>query len=562
MKTVIVQDPTLTTDVGVTNLVYKGAPSSVWRSFAAISTSTNGLKWNAFPPSPWSILDKHFYIAIPITITFTGNTGNATVPLLRPGVGDGFKAMPIATITSSMMFSCNTQQITVDTNQYMPYLARVSQKSKWENGIFSPFITYQDQFQAYAEAQRSLENPLGSYPDSSVPYQTKRGDALYNIISNTSTQAVITTVIFEPLWMSPFIFGEESKPGFTGLVNMSIDLNFVTNLSRIWSHDNTAPYAFTADPVVTIGLTGGTKLPSWYPTEPTLYIRTITPYKGLKPPSLYPDVTYHPYNQLAKYITETKTILAAGASLSSFVCNTPTIGFIPNRVFLLVRERDTDLTYATPQTFASIQGVTIDFNNVEGILSSASTFDLYNISRKNGYQASWLDWLGGSANFNSVGASSFGSILVLDFGDDIGLSNDYYPGMIGQFQLNVKISFQNVSNRPINFDVYIITAVCGQLVIANGTAGTTIGLPANFSPDGATTISLGSIKHNDFYGGGILDKIRQGANWAGKAYLFARPLLDSLAQLATRGGGLQYDMGNKRKRMSYDDQDVSMINDL
>ena len=66
-------------------------------------------------------------------------------------------------------------------------------------------------------------------------------------------------------------------------------------------------------------------------------------------------------------------------------------------------------------------------------MSSASKQDLYKMSVKNGCNMSWQQWAGDAVQTLSNGASfgTVGSVLAIDFGDDIGLDSTLAPGILG-----------------------------------------------------------------------------------------------------------------------------------
>ena len=73
--------------------------------------------------------------------------------------------------------------------------------------------------------------------------------------------------------------------------------------------------------------------------------------------------------------------------------------------------------------------------------------DLYDISVKNGCMDSWTSW-SAQNNYLMVGDTNTringaGSVMCIDFGRDIGLSDSSAPDKLGTFQLLITLNAQN-----------------------------------------------------------------------------------------------------------------------
>lgn len=143
-------------------------------------------------------------------------------------------------------------------------------------------------------------------------------------------------------------------------------------------------------------------------------------------------------------------------------------------------------TSADSDSFLALSGtnpLSINFNNVSGILSSASQYDLYRYSVENGSNQSWYEF-SGFANLtnNATGGGrkvpTVGAMVVLEFGKDIPLQEDYYaPGSLGAFQLQVNLNCVNQSASAIaTQELVIITMNSGCFVCERGASSTFTGL--------------------------------------------------------------------------------------
>jgi len=153
---------------------------------------------------------------------------------------------------------------------------------------------------------------------------------------------------------------------------------------------------------------------------------------------------------------------------------------------MFVRKAMGSQTSADADCFLALNGanpLSINFNNVSGILSSATQQDLYRYSVENGYNGSWYEF-SGFANLNNPATGSgkktptSGAMIVLEFGKDIPLQEDFYaPGSLGSFSLQVALNCINQSASAIaSQELVIITMNSGCFVCERGASSTFTGL--------------------------------------------------------------------------------------
>ena len=95
---------------------------------------------------------------------------------------------------------------------------------------------------------------FAQYGDSNQESVTNRGGFPYfTIVSNTLSQAVIDCVFTEPIFLSPFYFGQGNATAFIGVQDLSWNFTFVSSPGfRMWSHNPlgaAAPGAITGSQV-------------------------------------------------------------------------------------------------------------------------------------------------------------------------------------------------------------------------------------------------------------------------------------------------------------------------
>ena len=130
---------------------------------------------------------------------------------------------------------------------------------------------------------------------------------------------------------------------------------------------------------------------------------------------------------------------------------------VPRRMYIFVRERDSDLTFKTSDVFLSLDQVTVTFDT-NNYLASATPQALYHIAVKNGSTLSWPQW-----------SSFVGGILCLDFATDIGLPPTQAPGSLGSHSLIVNVRSTNLNQtRALVPILYLVIVSDGMINIIDG----------------------------------------------------------------------------------------------
>lgn len=564
IKAYILQDPTTSVNSEPSYAIFKGSLENSYQPFPSTSFSDSSWTFSIITPGPNMVVDRRIYIGYPVELTFTGNTGDITKPLLYPGFCDAFTAYPFHSVCTNIQATINNNTISSPAADLFPWLMKYSTFNDDEYGIFSQFPAFQDQSQRYEELLGSLLNPLGGYPGAAIPWQQKRGEFPLTIITNTSTSAVVRAYIVEPIIMSPFLFKQEREPGFYGVSTMTFNFNLDANLSKIWSHA-IHPTVNNAFSNVVVKFKDITASNTFYNTAPTLFLRYSTPNNTVTLETPH----YSPWYTIDRFPNDASGGLI-GRAETIITSNNIQLNSLPKRIYIMARRRNADLTYSTTRTCAFLKNINVSFNNRTGLLASASPFDLYQMARRNGFNGSWLQWQGvggviDATSGNPTGISSYGSILAVDFGDDIGLPVDQSPGMSGTFQLLIRATIQNpaYNNEAVNYSLYIIVVNEGLFYTQNNQAYTSTG---NINPGEINSSGIKyetrNVKHHNFYGGGLFDSLKAGVTKVANAWQkvspmankmfgsnpFAAPVMGMADMLAPAlGSGLSFG-GRKRHR--------------
>lgn len=430
-------------------VILDGCQDTTRRPIISTSFSNTSATFSAPPPSPYTAISRRVTLEVPVRINFEG-TSPQGLNLLQSGQ-DAFRAYPIASIIESLTIELGGLSQTIQLADVIHPLTRV------DNALFQRSVgdsvepSCLDNSQTYAELNNSMFNPLNSIIDSSLAYQLGRGAYPVTALTNTDTTAEVQAILHEDLRISPLIFGQKgTSNSLYGLQTFQITVNWRGDLARLWSHSSASASTITSV-AVNLG-------------QPVLHFTYITPPSEVS----IPKNLFYSFYPLRRYVVEGNASVLAGTG-TTLQSNNIQLNSIPKRMYLCVRRRNADIDYTTTDTFFRMLGISINWNNRNGILSGATEIDLYNIYKDNGGNMPWPLFSGFNLPFMSGEdnelISGVGAVLPLDFGKDIPLHSGEAPGMLGTYQLQLSVDIQNISSENIIPALYVIVVEEGVFEI-------------------------------------------------------------------------------------------------
>jgi hypothetical protein len=443
LKTVNVLEPRTRLYSERVYAILKGGRQVSWQQVTATSNlSTTQIVFNAPPPSAGFIVDRKFLVRVMVQGVFAGTSGGG--PLLQLGTNDGFRQFPLNFCTAVTTITLNNSTFSVNTSEVLPALLTMNGPKQDYDLEYSTAPSMPDSYQNYGDwtTYGSAKNPLALYGENSS--QIPRGGFPINVISNTSSAATIQAVITESLYDSPIKFGPGLESGFIGITNVTVALT-MNPLQRMWSSANTT---LSGPPVFT------------FYQSPQMLFTYITPQ--LVP--AVPKQIMYPYYKVEYILTPGPTLSPGqSASISGTSIQWPSI---PKAAIIFAAITQSQRSYLTSDSWAAINSVTINFNNMSSLLASATQQDLYKISVGNGSQLPWGAW-----------SQYRGSVLPIMFGKDIGLDAIEAPGLGGQYQFQPTVNITNVNlTQTFQYDLYVVYIQEGICTIAEGNCIPQIGV--------------------------------------------------------------------------------------
>jgi hypothetical protein len=312
------------------------------------------------------------------------------------------------------------------------YLDNIGNYRQLDGNTLTPFIN--SPFQGYMNASDPEYPPRGSLKIKSIVNTVAPGN-------NTVATAVITYAIDEPVMVSPFCYGDDEgkASGLTGINQINLTMNLDATASRAFRWANLGVATFTNKAVTNVSFAAG---------DCYVEARFLTPHAT----DLIPSTCISPFSNIVAYQTSALAPLPNGA-VGSYTSSNIQLNSIPDAVMIFVRPQFGGLKGQDADAYATIENISINFNNNNGVLSSASKYMLWKMSREAGSNQHWQEFNGeasGQPNANpatfvgSYAVPTTGSVLYLKFGEHIQISENYYaPSSQGNFNFAVTVNCIN-----------------------------------------------------------------------------------------------------------------------
>ena len=421
----------------------------------------------------------------------------------------GPRAYPLANATRSLQVSLNNDQLSQNLGQYWRATTRYANslgQSEIDQGSTATML---DLAQDYSQTSG---NPLSPFAARGLnPIQTSRS-SLYSVVIRRNDvrdldyperelTAVIRFTVREPLYLSPFLFQKgDQDTGLIGIQTMNLQLQLGARAGDL------AAAVFSVDEGRTFDLTFVRSVTATT-LESYVYMNFLTP-DALQ---IIPDINNYPYYEPTLYTTTVPGVIPSGAVSQTIVMNNVQLNSIPQRLLIFIDEPDSAASPYKSDTYASIQGVNISFDNRDSLLAAAQPIDLYNIAAKNNTNLTWTEW-----------NRDCGSVLCLNFGEDIPLRANQAVGLRGSYNLRMTVTFNNVKTGGINdingtyapvqmngVSLHVLVFGVGVMTIAQQNVVRTVGILTNEDVlRSKTQPALPYMPSGDLYGGGWFDDLR------------------------------------------------------
>ena len=493
-KKVLVKDNRLMVTDSVKYAVVKGGANMTCTRFPAIGSGpfTSNINFNIQVPSQETVISRNALIQNTMVFSITGaTTPSATLAsdaqtglnwLFHYGGLDAFGPFPFHQCVNSTQWTINNNTVSQNTRDILAIICRIHDKRKLAryNGMAPTMF---DTYQTYPVTTLGVLNA----PNSSYQYKSQdndlepRGAFICDSIvapgnanyypTGTARSLTVTITTTEPVMVSPWTFAGDEGQGMYGIQNLNAIYNLDQTANLAIRFGNAAA-RFPALPAVSLVQISSS----------TILFQFVTPHAS----DLMPSRNVLPYYELPRYLTQVP-VITAGQTLT-VVSQSLQLNQIPDKLFISIGKPVGQRVGSDTDSWLPIQGISINWNNSSGLLSSATPQDLWRMSVENGLNQTWNGFRGVAQASPTVVAgagatatvNTAGSILCLEFGKDIELKDDYYaPGSLGNFQLQFNVSVLNNTGAATTAGQYQILTIIqnsGVWALERGVASSYLGI--------------------------------------------------------------------------------------
>ena len=492
-KTILVRDSVIgdiTSDMDFA--VKSGASQTTYQPFPSTSASNSALIFNVQVPSENVVIGRDVLINTPLVIELSVTGVPVGQTAFSYGLTDAFQAFPLNSLFTTATAQINNTTCSINTQDVLPSLLRMNNSRElYRYNSMTPALPDQA-YAKYSDAVNSNNNPLASYNNASydldqvprgafpayikVVHTKQAGGTDESLISTNvldTWKIGIATVVSEPIFLSPFIWGnpEYNSQGLLGINNMAFTFNIDSTAKRVFSTANPyitgvvlgSPNAFASSSAFTLPSVPAGQVPLLL-TSGSNAPRLLFKFLSTQPSDLIQTKNIVPYMDFPRYLTSSANnpTVNAGAS-AQLISSNLQINQIPDYFIITARIPMSTQTAQNSMSQLVINGINVNLNNQSGLLASASQYDLWRTSMKNGSAQSWQEFSGQASSFtNNVAQtiSTTGSVLVLSPPFDLSLPNYISSGSLGNynFQFTLSVSNQYASATPVEICVVCVNS--------------------------------------------------------------------------------------------------------
>jgi len=510
-RTVLIEDARIADITSTEGFgVLSGASQSTFQQFQAVSTSNSSIVFNVQIPSENIVIDRHLLLSSQLSFEISAGGASYPVPVgekvFQYGLTDSLQAFPLNSLFTTTQATINNVSVSTNLQDVLPMLMRMN-TSEVLSRYNSMTPSYPDcAFGEYKNSTGTNANPLASYNNMCYDTDlTPRGafkldfiqidryvNGVFTDNSPISTSAVTNTwkifirvTLTEPfLALSPFINClPNTSAGLVGVNNMSMVLNVDSSCRRLFSTANNSVIGAGTglEGYISAINLGWADAPNGGASQAVGFANTRLLFNFLSlQPEQYAKISTKnvvSYMDYPRYLTTfaSGTTIAPGAT-QTLTSQSLQLNQIPDLILITARVPMSSQNWNYTSSFLSINGISVNFNNASGLLSTATQQDLYDISYRNGSSQSFHEFRGvADFNDNATGTvtpiPTTGALLVLSPVYDFSLPSYLSASSLGQYQFQFNLQVTNQYDFAIpQPEVCIVTMNSGIFATQQGTS--------------------------------------------------------------------------------------------
>jgi hypothetical protein len=438
---------------------YLGGSEVSYKETPASSFSASQCSFQCNPPSPQIFISRDVQLKAKLRITLNCTAVPGAFPF-QSGKS-ALRALPLSQIMSNLQLTINNTTLTSEVSEICNEFSLNDEDEKAQADL-SLAPSFPDQSQDYESLVNSNRNCLAQYGEKT--HSPFRGGFPVDSITQTlgGSSAVLEYTITEPLPISPMLKAGQSGKGLYGVQSMSVTIQWLTNLARVWS-------AASSSNINSVDVE--------FVNAPSLLFKYVTPSSMQEMNNIRSlDYNYHKtevYKSQARSIAPNaeETLLSPSIQLNT----------IPKYIAVYAKQQQSDRTAFTTDSWCAVQSMRVNWANSPANLVGANQEELYRITQGNGVDMSWPDFCGKELPFISGSSSSpvrgRGSVMFLKFGKDFASSDGSVSvGTPGVYNLQIEYRAKNVSASSQNVVLYCVPLYDGVMTISGNQAMTQLAI--------------------------------------------------------------------------------------
>jgi len=499
-KTILLKDSRLAdiTD-NLTFAVQSGAANTTYQQFTAVSTSNSSVTFTIQIPSESIVINRELLISTGITFTlFTGAPVANGATAIQWGSNCALQAFPFNKLITTATATINNTTVSLNEQDVLDCLLRFNDSRELYryNGM-TPTLPDQAYYN-YQDGVGANNNPLANWTNQSYDLdQAPRGAFPVSITAYTSPNAagpwtlsttgalnstgsakyfafVVNTQVIEPLFLSPFIFGnpEYNCGGIAGVNTINFVFNIDSTAKRLMSVASSVGLNSSAS--ITLGDAVGA--PTFSNPFQGGSTQMLFNFLSTQASDLIPSRNVVPYMDYPRYLSQsTQNAILQPNVATPITSQNIQLNQLPDYFIIVVRKPMSQQTIYDSASFLTISKISINLNNQSGLLASATQADLWRMSVNNCSTQSWAEFSGSAVSTNitqGVPATidTTGSILILNPPKDLSLPDYLSSSSIGQFNFQFQITCTNTTATAFQPEILVVTANSGIFVTQAGSS--------------------------------------------------------------------------------------------
>jgi hypothetical protein len=495
LKTVLINDSRIEDISGeISFAVQGGAQQNTYQPQSANTASNVSHTWQINVPSENIVVDRRFLVDSDVEFSIRVSNVAVGATAWNWGLTDGFGPYPLNACYLTQNTLINNCGLSVNTQDVMASLLRMNdQKIHTEYDGWTPSMV-DDVYFNYVNGVGAVNNPLGTINNSSFDNKIRGRGAhpvsmviahyVGGVLTDSSVVSTdladywiitLTTHLTEPLlFLSPFISNPcvANEAGFLGINNISFNFTLDNTLKRVFRTSNkwNYVYSFGTNNASQSGFNNLRMLVNYLSVQPSQYAK-------ISARNVLPILQYDRYITNGSNVGPLAPLATAKYSSSNVALNQ-----IPDSILIFARIPMSQQTSKNSDSFLTIDSVSINFNNVAGILSSCSQQELWALSQKAGSSQSFNEFTGKVLTSSALGTGELipttGSLLVLQPAYSFNLPEYLSASSLGSYNLQFELGITNQTRttstggagQTITPEIVVITITSGYMVIHQGTA--------------------------------------------------------------------------------------------